>query len=193
MATDLTGATVELLQTLIRNQCVNDGTRGVGSRDAQRRRPAVLRRGPRRDDRAVGADAGPGVVRRPARGARPERAEPVPDGPHRRRARARGGLVAATRSAASWSRNGDGVDEVWGRGAVDMLNLTASMAVAFRDLADARRPAARRPALLRRRRRGGRQRPRRPLGRRPPPGRDPLRLPAHRERRPARRHARRRR
>ena len=26
MATDLTGETVELLQTLIRNQCVNDGT-----------------------------------------------------------------------------------------------------------------------------------------------------------------------
>ena len=26
----------------------------------------------------------------------------------------------------------DGVTEVWGRGAVDMLNLTASMAVAFR-------------------------------------------------------------
>ena len=26
MASDLTGATVELLQTLIRNHCVNDGT-----------------------------------------------------------------------------------------------------------------------------------------------------------------------
>ena len=26
-------------------------------------------------------------------------------------------------------------DEIWGRGAVDMLNLTATMAVAFRDLA----------------------------------------------------------
>ena len=87
MATDLTGATVELLQTLIRNQCVNDGTAGVGSRDAQRRRAAVVRRGARRDDRTMGADAGPGVVRRPPRGARPERAEPVPDGPHRRRAR----------------------------------------------------------------------------------------------------------
>jgi len=29
----------------------------------------------------------------------------------------------------------NGPDEVWGRGAVDMLNLTASMAVAFKDLA----------------------------------------------------------
>ena len=27
---DLTGATVELLQTLIRNRCVNDGTAGSG-------------------------------------------------------------------------------------------------------------------------------------------------------------------
>ena len=33
-------------------------------------------------------------------------------------------------------RNADGVDEVWGRGAVDMLNLTASMAVAFKDLVE---------------------------------------------------------
>ena len=38
-----------------------------------------------------------------------------------------------------WQRDpfgGEIVDgEVWGRGAVDMLNLTATMAVAFRDLA----------------------------------------------------------
>jgi acetylornithine deacetylase/succinyl-diaminopimelate desuccinylase-like protein len=33
--------------------------------------------------------------------------------------------------------NSEGVREVWGRGAVDMLNLTASMAVATRRLADA--------------------------------------------------------
>ena len=30
MASDLTGETVELLQTLIRNQCVNDGTAESG-------------------------------------------------------------------------------------------------------------------------------------------------------------------
>ena len=50
----------------------------------------------------------------------------------------------------------DGVDEVWGRGAVDMLNLTASMAVAFRDLADrgvrpAGRPRCTSPSPTRRR------------------------------------------
>ena len=33
-------------------------------------------------------------------------------------------------------RNEAGQDEVWGRGAIDMLNLTSSMAVAFRHLAD---------------------------------------------------------
>ena len=45
---------------------------------------------------------------------------------------------------SGWSRDpfggelataADGTEEVWGRGAVDMLNLTASMAVAFRHLA----------------------------------------------------------
>ncbi len=43
-------------------------------------------------------------------------------------------------NAGGWSRDpfgGELIDgEVWGRGAVDMLNLTASMAVAFRHLAD---------------------------------------------------------
>ncbi len=33
-------------------------------------------------------------------------------------------------------RNAAGTDEIWGRGAIDMLNITSSMAVAFRRLAD---------------------------------------------------------
>ena len=82
-------------------------------------------------------------------------------------------------------RDRDGVDEVWGRGAVDMLNLTASMAVAFRHLAPHRVPAEGRPDLLRRRRRGERQRPRRAVDGRPRARRDLGRLRAHRERRPA--------
>ena len=45
--------------------------------------------------------------------------------------------------------------EVWGRGAVDMLNLTASMAVATKRLARERVPAQGHPRLPRRRRRGG--------------------------------------
>ena len=63
MANELTGPTTELLQTLIRNRCVNDGS----------------------------IDSGHEV----------RNAE----------------LIAG---------------EVWGRGAIDMLNITASMAVAFR-------------------------------------------------------------
>ena len=43
------------------------------------------------------------------------------------------GLVTRSRSAASSIADGG---EVWGRGAIDMLNITSSMAVAFRRLAD---------------------------------------------------------
>ena len=43
-------------------------------------------------------------------------------------------------NADGWSRDPFGAElvdgMVWGRGAVDMLNLTATMAVAFRQLAD---------------------------------------------------------
>ena len=54
----------------------------------------------------------------------------MPDGPHRRRAGHPDGWV-------NDPFGGELIDgEVWGRGAVDMLNLTASMAVAFRHLAD---------------------------------------------------------
>ncbi len=46
----ITGETVELLQTLIRNRCVNDGTPELGRRGAQRRRARDVprRRRPRR-------------------------------------------------------------------------------------------------------------------------------------------------
>ena len=135
MGADLTGATVELLQTLIRNRCVNDGTPGSGE---ETRNADVLQ----------GVVAGPGVD--------VQRWEPVPG---------RASFVARIEGrdptapslclmghtdvvpvhAGGWRedpfggeliRSPDGIDEVWGRGAVDMLNLTASMAVAFRDLAD---------------------------------------------------------
>ncbi|MGH9272624.1 MAG: M20/M25/M40 family metallo-hydrolase, partial [Ilumatobacteraceae bacterium] len=135
MGADLTGATVELLQTLIRNRCVNDGTPDSGE---ETRNADVL-------EQVV---SGPGVE--------VQRWEPVPG---------RASFVARIEGrdptapslclmghtdvvpvhADGWRedpfggeliRGADGTDEVWGRGAVDMLNLTASMAVAFRDLAD---------------------------------------------------------
>ena len=133
MANDLTGATVELLQALIRNACVNDGTAASGfeSRNAD-----VLQ------SYVEGA------------GVQIERWEPTP-GRASFVARLEGRDPSAPSlclmghtdvvpvHVAGWQRdpfaaelvrNADGVDEVWGRGAVDMLNLTASMAVAFSDL-----------------------------------------------------------
>ena len=135
MASELTGATVELLQTLIRNRCVNDGTADSGYETRN-------------------ADVLQSYVERP--GVTVERWEPTPG-----RASFVARLEGRDPSAPSlclmghtdvvpvhvegWHRdpfagelvrNDDGVDEVWGRGAVDMLNLTASMAVAFRDIAD---------------------------------------------------------
>jgi acetylornithine deacetylase/succinyl-diaminopimelate desuccinylase-like protein len=135
MASNLTGATVELLQTLIRNECVNDGTAESGH---ETRNADVLQ----------SYVEGPGVTI--------ERWEPTP---------VRASFVARLEGretdapslclmghtdvvpvhvegwhrdpfAGEVVRNADGVDEVWGRGAVDMLNLTASMAVAFKDLAE---------------------------------------------------------
>ena len=84
----ITAATVELLQTLIRNRCVNDGTPGSG-RSAQRRRAPAGGRADRVSRRRWEPVPGSGVVRRPHRGSRPDGAEPVPDGSHRRRARQR--------------------------------------------------------------------------------------------------------
>jgi len=130
MADDLTHQTMELLQTLIRNRCVNDGTAASGQEVRNADVLQTLLEG-------SGLDV--------------ERFEPTPG---------RVSLVARIEGSDStapslclmghtdvvpvnpdgWSRDpfgGELVDgEVWGRGAVDMLNLTASMAVAFRHLAD---------------------------------------------------------
>ena len=131
---DLTGEVTELLQHLIRNACVNDGTKESGheTRNADLLRDYL-------------GDAG----------LDHETYEPVPD---------RGSLVCRIEGsdptapalclmghsdvvpaiAEGWRRDPfggelvadeNGTHEVWGRGAIDMLNLTASMAVAFKHLA----------------------------------------------------------
>jgi acetylornithine deacetylase/succinyl-diaminopimelate desuccinylase-like protein len=120
----------DLLQQLIRNACVNDGTTESG--------------GEVRSVDLLSSFLG-------GTGADMERYEPVPG---------RGSLVARIEgsdpqapslllmghtdvvpvNADRWRRDpfgGELVDgEVWGRGAVDMLNETSSMAVAFRGLAE---------------------------------------------------------
>ena len=129
MGSQLTGAATELLQSLIRNECVNDGTPESGQ---EHRNAGLL------EDYFDGA----GIA-----------LEQFESHPGRRSVVARiegtdpsaptlclmGHTDVVPVNEAGWSRDpfgGELVDgEVWGRGAIDMLNLTSSMAVAFRHLA----------------------------------------------------------
>jgi acetylornithine deacetylase/succinyl-diaminopimelate desuccinylase-like protein len=125
----LTGETVELLQHLIRNECVNDGTSDSG----QETRSAELLR-----DQLEG----PGIdvtlfQRTPGRASVVARIEG--SDPSAPTLCLMGHTDVVPVSMAGWTREpfaGELVDgEVWGRGALDMLNLTSSMAVAVRHLA----------------------------------------------------------
>ena len=126
---ELTGQTVELLQTMIRNECVNDGTPTSGN---EVRNADTL------------------VAFLDSAGLPIERFEPTP-GRVSIVSRIEGTDPAASKlclmghtdvvpvNPAGWDHDPFGGeligDEVWGRGAVDMLNITSSMAVAFRELA----------------------------------------------------------
>ncbi|MCU1396541.1 MAG: peptidase family protein [Ilumatobacteraceae bacterium] len=124
----LTGQTVELLQTLIRNQCVNDGTPGSGH---ETRSVDVLQ----------SYLEGSGIATQryeptPGRASLVARIEGTdPDAPS---VCLMGHTDVVPANPDSWTRDpfgGELVDgEVWGRGAVDMLNLTASMAVAVHEM-----------------------------------------------------------
>ncbi len=134
MATDRTGDTVELLQTLIRNECVNDGTAASGheTRNAEVLQTFVELPGVEIERWEPTPGRASFVARLP--GTDPSapslclmgHTDVVPVNPAGWREDPFGGEVI---------RTPDGVDEVWGRGAVDMLNLTSSMAVVFRALA----------------------------------------------------------
>lgn len=125
----LTSDTVELLQTMIRNECVNDGQRTSGEEV-------------RNSDLLESYLEGPGVEMEhfdclPGRRSMVARIEGTdPDAPS---LCLMGHTDVVPVSIDGWSRepfSGDLIDgEVWGRGAVDMLNLTSSMAVAFRHIA----------------------------------------------------------
>lgn len=125
----LTNQTVELLQTMIRNACVNDGT-------------------PESGQEVRNADALTGFLE--GAGLEVQRFEPTPGRvsivsriPGREAGAPSLCLMGHTDvvpvNPDGWSRDpfgGELIDgEVWGRGAVDMLNITSSMAVAFADLA----------------------------------------------------------
>ncbi len=124
-----TGETTELLGTLIRNACVNDGTPDSGG---ERRNADTLQ--------TYLEGAGLDVQQFTARGdrtsvvARIEGTDPTAP-----KLCLMGHTDVVPVSRDGWSRDpfgGEVVDgEIWGRGAVDMLNITASMAVGFRELA----------------------------------------------------------
>jgi acetylornithine deacetylase/succinyl-diaminopimelate desuccinylase-like protein len=131
---DLTAATVELLQALIRNECVNDGSPESGEETRNAELLETFLEG-----------SGLAVERYepiPGRGSIVARIEGTdPDAPS---LCLMGHTDVVPVSPDGWTndpfggeliRDENGQAEVWGRGAIDMLNLTASMAVAFRHLA----------------------------------------------------------
>lgn len=127
--TSLTGETIEVLQGLIRNACVNDGTDDSGGESKSA-------------DLLQGFLEGAGLdtqrfESRPGRASIVARIEGSdPDAPS---LCLMGHTDVVPVSPSGWLHDpfgGELIDgEVWGRGAIDMLNLTASMAVAFRHLA----------------------------------------------------------
>jgi acetylornithine deacetylase/succinyl-diaminopimelate desuccinylase-like protein len=127
----LTGQTVELLRQLIRNRCVNDGTVGSGQ---EVRTTDVLRAylgGSGLDMEVYEPDGAPGRTSLVARIEGTDPAAPT--------LCLMGHTDVVPVTPEHWTRDpfgGELVDgEVWGRGAIDMLNLTASQAVALEALA----------------------------------------------------------
>lgn len=121
--------TVELLRTLIRNRCVNDGSADSG--DEYRNADTLA---------AYLGTVGLDVQRfEPAAGRTSLVARIAGSDPTAPTLCLLGHTDVVPADDDSWCRDpfgGDLVDgEVWGRGAIDMLNLTASMAVAMRHLA----------------------------------------------------------
>jgi acetylornithine deacetylase/succinyl-diaminopimelate desuccinylase-like protein len=127
----LTAQTVELLQQLIRNQCVNDGSVGSGQ---EVRTSDVLRAylgGSGLDLEVYEPDGAPGRTSLVARIEGTDPAAPT--------LCLMGHTDVVPVTPATWTRDPFGGElvngEVWGRGALDMLNLTASQAVALNALA----------------------------------------------------------
>ena len=126
----ITNQTVELLQQLIRNQCVNDGTVGSGH---EVRTSDVLRTylaGTGLDIEVYEPDGAPGRASLVARVEGSDPAAPT--------LCLMGHTDVVPVTPQNWTRDPFGGElvngEVWGRGAVDMLNLTASQAVALKTL-----------------------------------------------------------
>jgi acetylornithine deacetylase/succinyl-diaminopimelate desuccinylase-like protein len=119
----------DLLQHLIRNRCVNDGTPDSGNETSS---ADVL-------SQFLG-DTGLDLERYAARPGRDNLVARIEGSdPNAPTLLLMGHTDVVPVNEDGWDRDpfgGELVDgEIWGRGAVDMLNLTATMAVAFRNLA----------------------------------------------------------
>ncbi len=131
----LTNQSVELLQTMIRNACVNDGTPESGQEVRNADTLESFLEGTGLDIERY--EPTPGRVSLVARieGSDPEakslclmgHTDVVPVNPDGWERDPFGGELVPF--------GDDGNAEIWGRGAVDMLNITASQAVAFKHLA----------------------------------------------------------
>jgi acetylornithine deacetylase/succinyl-diaminopimelate desuccinylase-like protein len=129
MMSALLGDTTELLQTMIRSACVNDGTPDSGFETRNADVLAHFLEGSGLDIQRYESRPGRGSIVARIEGSDPSaptlclmgHTDVVPVNPE------------------TWTRDPFGGElvngEVWGRGAIDMLNLTSSMAVAFRHLA----------------------------------------------------------
>jgi acetylornithine deacetylase/succinyl-diaminopimelate desuccinylase-like protein len=128
-AIDREGECTELLQALIRNACVNDGTVGSGGEVRSAEMLAAHLEGPGLDLETY--EAAPG---RTSLVARIEGTDPTAP-----TLLLMGHTDVVPANPDHWRHDpfgGELIDgEVWGRGAVDMLNLTSLMAVAVRRLA----------------------------------------------------------
>jgi acetylornithine deacetylase/succinyl-diaminopimelate desuccinylase-like protein len=129
MPSDPTAEVTDLLQQLIRNACVNDGTASSGHESRSVDLLESVLAGPGLDMQTF--EAAPGRASLVARIEGSDPAAPT--------LLLMGHTDVVPANVDGWRRDpfgGDLVDgEVWGRGAIDMLNLTASMAVATRRLA----------------------------------------------------------
>ena len=130
MSDDGAGEVTELLQHLIRNGCVNDGTiqSGHESRSAELLRDYL-------EPSGIDMEMYEPVEGRASLVARIQGTDPAAPS-----LMLMGHTDVVPANPSGWQRDpygGEVVDGVvWGRGAVDMLNLTASMAVATKHLAE---------------------------------------------------------
>ncbi|MDX2379819.1 MAG: M20/M25/M40 family metallo-hydrolase [Acidimicrobiia bacterium] len=129
MPEEFTGPSTELLQELIRNECVNDGTPDSGNETRNADLLVHYLEGAGLDVERITPRAG-----RDSIVARIEGSDP--DAPS---LCLMGHTDVVPVNEQGWDNDpfaGEIIDgEVWGRGALDMLNLTSTMAVAFRRLA----------------------------------------------------------